>query len=91
MRPNKSLVSTLINDARYRSILFQVLLLLGIIFGFWWVIDNTVTNLAAQNKGVGFGFLTQTSGFQISPTLGTWLLTMKLASLLILMCSTSVL
>lgn len=73
MRPNKSLVSTLINDARYRSILFQVLLLLGIIFGFWWVIDNTVTNLAAQNKGVGFGFLTQTSGFQISPTLGTWL------------------
>ena len=73
MRPNKSFLLTLIYDARYRSITFQVLLLLSIIFGIWWVVDNTVTNLAAQNKGVGFGFLTQTSGFQISPTLGTWL------------------
>ena len=73
MRSNKSFLLTLIYDARYRSITFQVLLLLSIIFGIWWVVDNTVTNLASQNKGVGFGFLTQTSGFQISPTLGTWL------------------
>ena len=73
MRSNKSFLLTMIYDARYRSITFQVLLLLSIIFGIWWVVDNTVTNLASQNKGVGFGFLTQTSGFQISPTLGTWL------------------
>jgi len=73
MTSNKSILLTLIYDARYRSITFQVLLLLGIVLGFWWVFDNTVTNLAAQDKGVGFSFLSQTSGFQIGQTLGTWM------------------
>lgn len=77
MRSGKSLLMTLIYDTRYRSITFQVLLLLSIVFGFWWIIDNTVTNLASQNKSVGFNFFTQTAGFQISPTLGTWLLDYK--------------
>ena len=73
MRPNKSILLTLIYDARYRSIIFQVFLLFSIVFGIWWLVDNTVTNLAAQNKGFGFGFLSQTSGFQIGQTLGTWM------------------
>lgn len=73
MRSGKSLLLTLIYDTRYRSITFQVLLLLSIVLSFWWIIDNTITNLSTQNKSVGFGFLTQTAGFQISPTLGTWL------------------
>ena len=72
MRSDKSLIHTLIYDTRYRSITFQILLLLSIFLGMWWIVDNTITNLSAQNKSVGFGFLTQTAGFQISPTLGTW-------------------
>ncbi|MGU9962167.1 MAG: amino acid ABC transporter permease [Candidatus Puniceispirillales bacterium WSBS_2018_MAG_OTU23] len=74
MRSGKSLLLALIYDTRYRSITFQVLLLLSIVLGFWWIIDNTVTNLAAQSKSVGFNFFSQTAGFQINPTLGTWLL-----------------
>ena len=62
-----------LNDTRSRSLVFQVLLLLAALFGLWWVVDNTVTNLASQNKSVGFGFIGQTAGFQISTTLGTWL------------------
>ncbi len=77
MRSEKSLIHTLIYDTRYRSITFQILLLLSIFLGMWWIVDNTITNLSAQNKSVGFGFLTQTAGFQISPTLGTWLFDYK--------------
>ena len=39
----------------------------------WWLIDNTVTNLADWGKTVGFGFLGENAGFQISATFGTWL------------------
>jgi len=42
--------------------------------GMWSLVDNTVTNLAERGKSVGFGFLTATSGFQISDTLGTWVM-----------------
>lgn len=73
MRSEKSFIHSLIYDTRYRSITFQFLLLFLIFLGMWWIVDNTITNLQAQNKSVGFGFLTQTAGFEISPTLGTWL------------------
>lgn len=45
----------------------------GLIFLFAWLIDNTLTNLAAQGKSLGFDFLFRTAGFQISQTFGTWL------------------
>ena len=56
------------------------MLLLAALFGLWWVVDNTVTNLASQNKSVGFGFIGQTAGFQISTTLGTWLFDYEVAT-----------
>ena len=68
-----SLIYRMLNDTRSRSLFFQFLLLFGIAFGLWWIVDNTITNLGAQNKSVGFGFLFQTAGFQINSTLGTWL------------------
>ena len=70
----------MLNDTRARSLAFQVLLLLAALSGLWWVVDNTVTNLASQNKSVGFGFISQTAGFQISTTLGTWLFDYKVAT-----------
>ena len=66
--------SSLIYDRHIRSIVFQVLLVLGLILGAWWLGNNTVINLADQGKTLGFNFLSQTSGFQISSTLGTWVM-----------------
>ena len=43
---------------------------------FVWIlllINNTLTNLDAQGKSLGFNFLNSTAGFQISQTFGTWL------------------
>jgi general L-amino acid transport system permease protein len=66
--------SNLIYDRRIRSLVFQSAIL-GLLFaGIWWLISNTVSNLAAQNKSFGFNFLDQTAGFQISSTLGTWVM-----------------
>ena len=67
-------LTSLINDARIRGYFFQVLILALVVFGVWSLVDNTVTNLAERGKSVGFGFLTATSGFQISDTLGTWVM-----------------
>jgi general L-amino acid transport system permease protein len=67
-------LTSLINDARIRGYFFQVLILALVVFGVWSLVDNTVTNLAERGKSVGFGFLTATSGFQISGTLGTWVM-----------------
>ena len=47
-------------------------LVFGLLLGAWWLGNNTLINLAEQGKSLGFNFLEQTSGFQISSTLGTW-------------------
>lgn len=67
-------LAALIYDPKARGLLFQAILLLAVIGFFAWVLDNTVSNLAAQNKKSGFGFLGETSGFQILTTLGTYLI-----------------
>lgn len=66
-------ISSLIYDSKLRGYFFQALILLGLATSVWWLIDNTVTNLADRGKTVGFGFLGENAGFQISATLGTWL------------------
>jgi general L-amino acid transport system permease protein len=71
---SNSPLTSLIYDARIRGYVFQVLILVLIGLGIWSLVDNTVTNLAERGKSVGFGFLTATSGFQISDTLGTWVM-----------------
>ena len=74
MNALQSNISKLLYDAKIRSLAFQAIIL-GLLFGgVWWLISNTIENLAAQNKSFGFGFLEQTAGFQISSTLGTWAL-----------------
>ena len=49
-------------------------LVFGLLLGAWWLGNNTLINLAEQGKSLGFNFLEQTSGFQISSTLGTWVM-----------------
>ena len=66
-------INDLLNDSHFRGILFQILLAVGLILCAGWLIDNTLVNLANQGKSLGFDFLTRTAGFQIIPTLGTWM------------------
>ena len=67
-----SRISSFIYDRQIRGFIFQMFLVLGLLLGAWWLGNNTLINLAEQGKSLGFNFLEQTSGFQISSTLGTW-------------------
>nr|WP_325166741.1 amino acid ABC transporter permease [Devosia oryziradicis] len=55
-----------INDPVIRGIIYQVVAAVVLVVFFVWIINNTATNLAAQNKSTGFEFLWAPSGFDIS-------------------------
>ncbi|MFT5421708.1 MAG: general L-amino acid transport system permease protein [Candidatus Endobugula sp.] len=56
-------------DEKIRGILYQVLLLVGIVFVFSFLASNLTANLDKQGVQTGFDFLwTQTAGFDISYT-----------------------
>jgi len=57
--------TSLLYDPKFRSYAFQILLLVGLVAFGWWIVNNTITNLQAQNKTTGFDFLSNTSGFDI--------------------------
>lgn len=65
-------LSSLIYDRKFRAWFFQIALLLAVFGFFFWIIQNTITNIAALDKKTGFDFLNSTSGFQILTTPGTW-------------------
>jgi len=59
-------LQTLWYDARVRAGILQ-LLLAGLFVGtIWWLINNTVTNLAARGMNVSFAFFSQAARFPIS-------------------------
>ena len=60
--------ASLLYDPKVRSIFFQVLLLIVLIFGIWWIVDNTIENLRRSNISTGFDFLRGRAGFDISTT-----------------------
>ena len=70
-KPNN--ISKFTNDANVRGVFSQVVLIAALVFSFFWLTDNTLTNLSNQGKSLGFAFLSATAGFQISQTFGTWL------------------
>lgn len=61
----KSALARIWNDPRYRAIIYQLVLLGGLVLLFWYLIDNVMTNLARQNIASGFGFLNREAGFAI--------------------------
>ena len=56
-------------DPKMRGLIFQVLLLVGVVLLFVEIALNTAANLKAQNIATGFGFLGRPAGFDISQTL----------------------
>lgn len=57
------------NDPGVRSIIYQ-LIVLGIVgLGVWYLISNTLHNLAVRNISTGFGFLHREAGFAIGETM----------------------
>ncbi|HHY48245.1 MAG TPA: amino acid ABC transporter permease [Alphaproteobacteria bacterium] len=64
--------TSLLNDPVIRGVAYQIVVgALVISFGVW-LFQNTVTNLAVQNKTTGFDFLWKTAGFDISFSLIHW-------------------
>lgn len=61
--------SAFFNNARTRSVVYQVLTLVLVAAVFWWLASNTVENLARSNIASGFGFLRGRAGFDISQSL----------------------
>jgi len=53
------------NNAFYREIFFQILLVSAILLFFWFIAHNTLANLEKRGIATGFGFLSQASGFGI--------------------------
>ena len=61
--------ASLIYDPRVRSIFFQVLIVVLLVLGIWWIVDNTTANLRRSNISTGFDFLRGRAGFDISDSL----------------------
>lgn len=62
-------LSQLIYDTRYRSITIQVIAMILVLLGLYWLVNNTIQNLSALGKDFNFGFLTQPAGYDINQRL----------------------
>lgn len=56
----------LLNDPKFRSIVFQVILIIFLVWVVWSMIDNASTNLQKAGIASGFGFLSTSSGFGLN-------------------------
>ncbi|GAB5508245.1 MAG: amino acid ABC transporter permease [Rhizobiaceae bacterium] len=59
----------LLNDPKTRAWIFQILLLIVLVWLTWVGIQNMFDNLRAANIASGFGFLSRNAGFAISQSL----------------------
>ena len=60
---------SLINDPKARSLFFQALVVLLLVAGVWWIVDNTIQNLRNSGITTGWAFLRGRAGFDISDRL----------------------
>lgn len=64
-----SAASNLIYNPTFRSVVFQVIAILALVFFFYTIVNNALTNLNARGIATGFDFLSQEAGFGIGLTL----------------------
>ncbi|WP_266033885.1 amino acid ABC transporter permease [Brucella intermedia] len=65
---NASRTQHTINDPKVRGIIYQVIALVLVAIGIFWVVNNTIVNLERANIASGFGFFNARAGFDISQT-----------------------
>ncbi|RQV69627.1 ABC transporter permease subunit [Burkholderia cenocepacia] len=65
MRPSSSIRFSW-TDPKLRSVIYQFVAVVAVISLVWFLVTNTIHNLAAHNIASGFGYLTQPAGFAIS-------------------------
>ncbi|MBT8426226.1 MAG: ABC transporter permease subunit, partial [Silicimonas sp.] len=56
-------------DQRYRSLTIQVIVLILVLSGVFWLANNAATNLAALGKPIRFDFLSDTASYDINQRL----------------------
>ena len=52
-------------DPFWRGVAAQVVVVLALVAGIWWIVDNTRENLARLRISSGFGFVNNTAGFDL--------------------------
>ena len=62
-------LSMLLYDTRYRSTSFQVIALIFFFSLVWWLVNNTMSNLAISGKDIDFSFLVHESNYDINQRL----------------------
>ncbi len=60
---------SLLHRPEVRQVVYQVLLLLALGYGLYWVVNNVADNLRRQNIASGFEFLNRTAGFDVAQSL----------------------
>ena len=66
--PEKPLVKSspsFFNNPRNRSLIYQLLLLIGLAYFFYGIVSNTLANMEARGIKSGYDFLSTTAGFDI--------------------------
>jgi general L-amino acid transport system permease protein len=71
-RPNDARQETSVawwNDRRVRAVLYQIIVLGGVLLIAAYLISNTLNNLESRNIATGFGFLGREAGFGVSESI----------------------
>ncbi|MDP6223419.1 MAG: ABC transporter permease subunit, partial [Candidatus Micropelagos thuwalensis] len=63
------IISSLWSSQNGRKLTVQILMVAAFLGLVWWLVDNTIANLARQNVATGFGFLDNNTGFDINQKL----------------------
>ncbi|NOH70048.1 amino acid ABC transporter permease [Vibrio pectenicida] len=69
MQPSHESKTSLFYNPTFRSVVFQIIAILALVFFFYTIVNNALTNLEARGIATGFGFLTQEAGFGIGLSL----------------------
>jgi len=60
---------SLLNDPKFRGLIYQLVVFVLLVVFIYWIIGNTVENLRRANIASGFGFLNGRAGFDVSQNL----------------------
>ncbi|MEN9559253.1 MAG: hypothetical protein RLZZ502_464, partial [Pseudomonadota bacterium] len=58
-----------VGSQAFRGLIYQVLAIAAVVFVAWFLTSNTLANMKARGIQSGFGFLTNTAGFDIGETM----------------------